>query len=664
MTTISCTTNEGQVLAILDQAPTTPNVHWDRIGDALSGKFQRRLNRKEAIRALKGIPPTDAAEIYGIDKINICPKLQAVSIPSEQSRVSMAADWINNYVKVEFGLMCASSGWSSLAPQEIQDPSLGYIVKDEKFYGFDPDDVQTLQNLANYLKVDSPSTHLPLRTWWDIQKKFAFNDLHLIERFSREQIMSGLLDGLCKHEYQVPTEFHGDLRAYQDAAYKWLSFCHENWLGGILAFDMGLGKTCTTIALLLAKKSFGQSLVVCPLSLLWNWEQEISKFAPKLSTCVYQGANRFTSNIDEADVLITTYDVLKSDIDHLQKRKLNVLILDEAQKIKNPDTENALACGQLESRCPVALSGTPFENRPLDLWSITNTVMPGALGDREKFLSTTNPRLLSGDDRALEAFRISTSIFMFRKLKEDVLDDLPDLVEQHFPLEMNRFEATLYNEILSANGTGNPTIDIITALLQQCAHPHIHEPLGGYDLHDSCLKYKALCEILMKVKEAEDKSILFTPWIDMLNLIEIDLPERLGIEVFRIDGSIERDQRTNVLKQFEQSSKGSLLIGNYKTLGEGHNITCANHVIHYGGWWNPAIIDQATDRAHRIGQKKTVISYHLFYKNTVDDLMQQHIARKRQLGDQVLLDDVEHTDDWSLILKNVLKVHPEVQLNR
>ena len=658
--TIARVESRGSIATVVvEDAMKTPPTTWRRYGNANFGKFERELTRQEFLAAIQGTPPSDVVATYGLSQIVNDRKFDSLTIPKTQSQLGIQAAWAENRVKVSAGLQTAHNTWLNITPSKISNPQLGYFIADGTFHGFDPETCLTFARIAQVFGFAEDPISVSLRDWGHMEKEIEGSDLLVDRLFSNETAVAALRHCLEHETNQVGPGFIGELREYQSKAFQWLSFCHNHSLGGILALDMGLGKTCTTIALIENKAAMGPSLIVCPLSLMWNWHRELSIFAPRLRVDTHQGQARSLLRQNSADVIITTYETLKADIEILSRRSWNVLVLDEAQRIKNPSTSTAIACRRVPSRCSIALTGTPMENSPLDLWSITDMVFPGALGTQHEFEHGLANRIMSGDDRASEQLREQTAVFMFRKIKEDVLDDLPPLTEKEMPLEMNGDEKRLYNRALDARSGSGADLGLITCLMQQCAHPTIKGHLLSQDVRASSAKYDALCDLLSKISDANEKAILFTQWLGVLDLMCSDLPSRLGLPVFRIDGGVSREERSGILEEFNSSEGTSLLVGNYKTLGEGHNITSANHVIHYGGWWNPAVIDQATDRTHRIGQELPVFAYHLYYKDSIDTVLRKRVTDKRDLAESILYEDLEHTDDFDNILASVFSARPQ-----
>ena len=456
----------------------------------------------------------------------------------------------------------------------------------------------------------------------------------------------------AENAYPVPESLASVLRPYQKSGYRWLRTMDAVGFGGILADDMGLGKTVQIIALLLAAKEEGAdsrpSLVVCPTSLCTGWEREIARFAPALRTLCITGdaatrAERLTRAADY-DVLITSYDMLKRDVQSYRDMTFRYHILDEAQYIKNSHTQNAKAVKAVRSAQRFALTGTPVENRLSELWSIFDFLMPGLLFTYPRFRDRYEiPIVRQGDTRALERLGRLASPFILRRLKRQVLTELPPKTERVLPATMETAQRLVYTDTLGAlrqqlehsrgslSGQGRMTVlALLTRLRQLCCDPRLC--CEGYT-GQSC-KLEACMELLRQAADGGHKVLLFSQFTSMLELIRQRLQEE-GISHYLLQGSTPAPQRTALVDAFNTDDTAVFLIS-LKAGGTGLNLVGADMVIHYDPWWNLSVQNQATDRAHRIGQKNPVQVVRLVARDTIEEKILRLQEDKWQLAQSVI----------------------------
>jgi superfamily II DNA or RNA helicase len=449
-----------------------------------------------------------------------------------------------------------------------------------------------------------------------------------------------------------PRTLKADLRPYQKDGFSWLVFLHELNSGGILADDMGLGKTVQAIALLLwAKGKYKRklNLVVAPTSVVPNWEREIKKFAPGLKTVVWQGPNRSqrAPELEKADVMITSYALLRRDEELLQALDLRYVILDEAQHIKNPMSQTARSAKKLSSERRLALTGTPIENRLSELWSIFDFVSPGLLGQLKAFEERIARPIDRGDMETAQRLRATIKPFVMRRVKSDVAKDLPDKIEQEMIVPLAEEQAKLYKQVLrqvrksvlsevEKQGVSKAQIQILAALtrLRQVAcDPRLMKlPDTDFNVDDSG-KLGALREIIDEAVDGNHRVLVFSQFVEMLNHIRAAL-DTDGVQYEYLDGST-RD-RIDRVDRFNEDTSVPVFLISLKAGGTGLNLTGADTVVHFDPWWNPAVEDQATDRAHRIGQTKNVNVYKLIAAGTVEEKILELSAKKRELVSNVL----------------------------
>lgn len=490
----------------------------------------------------------------------------------------------------------------------------------------------------------------------------AYRALYLDKMLEEQQALYTTRDSLFRSlikdfkavadaDYDVPDSLKKVLRNYQKEGYRWLRTLADNHFGGILADDMGLGKTLQIIALLLAYKEEGRSgtsLVVCPASLVFNWGEEIGRFAPALKVLLVSG-NQDTrrgliSGIGAYDVVVTSYDLLKRDVALYGDFQFLTEVIDEAQYIKNHSTEAAKAVKVIRAQTKYALTGTPIENRLSELWSIFDYLMPGFLYGYDTFRRELESPIVREEDKTkMERLRRMVAPFILRRLKEDVLKDLPEKLEEITYAKMEEPQQLLYDSQVArmiqriegqdAEEFKRSKIEILselTRLRQICCDPS----LCFDDYEGKSAKREACLELLTSAVEGGHKILLFSQFTSMLALLAEDLTER-GISYYCIIGDTPKEKRQELVKSFNQDDTKVFLIS-LRAGGTGLNLTGADVVIHYDPWWNLAVQNQATDRAHRIGQTKVVTVYKLLVKDTIEEKIRNLQENKRELADRVL----------------------------
>ncbi|TDT62753.1 SNF2 family DNA or RNA helicase [Fonticella tunisiensis] len=451
-------------------------------------------------------------------------------------------------------------------------------------------------------------------------------------------------------DFKVPDSLKNIMRSYQITGFKWLKTLASYGLGGILADDMGLGKTLQTIAFIQSEVESVKlpSLVVCPTSLVYNWESEIQKFAPSLKALVISGGKRQREEqikeIPGVDVVITSYPLIRRDIEHYRKMEFGYCILDEAQHIKNPNSINAKSVKEIRAKGYFALTGTPIENNLTELWSIFDFLMPGYLLSHQKFLERFERPIASGDKNALEDLNKHVKPFILRRLKKDVLKELPPKIESLLSAELTEGQKKIYLAYLEQikgqienkireDGLEKSYIQILaglTRLRQICCHPSLF--IENYN--EGSGKMDMLMELLEELREGGHRVLLFSQFTGALKLIKEQL-EREKISYFYLDGSTKAEDREEMVRAFNQGFRDVFLIS-LKAGGTGLNLTGADTVIHFDPWWNPAVEEQASDRAYRIGQKNSVQVMKLITKGTIEEKIYNLQQKKKELINSVL----------------------------
>lgn len=477
---------------------------------------------------------------------------------------------------------------------------------------------------------------------------------------SRNEALRALLKAVKTvedSEFTPPDTLAGSLRGYQRTGFRWLRTMETYGFGGILADDMGLGKTVQMIALLLDAQTRGvtlPSLVVCPASLVLNWESELRRFAPSLTVRTVLGDSTAREavlrQVGDGDVVITSYDLLKRDAPLYRGRKFHYHVLDEAQYIKNHTTQNARAVKEIDSVQRFALTGTPVENRLSELWSIFDFLMPGFLFSYARFRDRFElPAVRDGDTEALESLSRLCGSFILRRLKKDVLRELPPKTETVLCVPMEEEQRRTYlaaalqmrEELATGDREGHTRLQaltMLTRLRQICCDPTLcyENYRGGSAKRESCI------ELVKEAVETGHRVLLFSQFTSMLAILEGRLRQE-GIDFFTLQGSTPKEKRAAMVNAFNSGESVPVFLISLKAGGTGLNLTAADVVIHYDPWWNLSVQNQATDRAHRIGQQRPVQVYKLIAQDTVEE----KILRLQEVK-QSLADAVVHADGISL----------------
>jgi hypothetical protein len=454
----------------------------------------------------------------------------------------------------------------------------------------------------------------------------------------------------------APPGFTGTLRPYQERGLAWLTFLEQLGIGSILADDMGLGKSATVLALLLGRaKNESPTLLVCPMSLVGNWQREVAKFAPDLRVHVHHGAERargkkFAAAVDRADLVITTYALAARDAEALTGITWHRVVVDEAQAIKNAATRQATAVRGIPAQHRIAVTGTPVENRLADLWSIMEFANPGLLGSALSFRARfAEPVERRGDEEAAERLKRLTGPFVLRRVKTDksIISDLPDKIEMEIVCNLTAEQASLYQAVVEdmmkriedSEGIERRGLVLatMTKLKQVCNHP-AQLLRDGTRLAGRSGKLARLDEILDEVLDGGEKALLFTQYAEFGGMLRGHLSARFGREVLFLHGGVPKADRDTMVARFQADDPSSppLFVLSLKAGGTGLTLTAANHVVHVDRWWNPAVEDQATDRAFRIGQTRNVQVRKFVCAGTVEEKISAMIQDKRGLAAKIV----------------------------
>jgi SNF2 family DNA or RNA helicase len=456
-------------------------------------------------------------------------------------------------------------------------------------------------------------------------------------------------------ELPAPTDFHGTLRPYQVRGYSWLTFLSDWGLGACLADDMGLGKTVQTLAMIQRSWEQGRwpTLLICPMSVVGNWKKEAERFTPQLPVLIHHGLKRmkggsFAKEAAKHALVISSYALLHRDAALFEKLEWDGIVLDEAQNIKNPETKQAQAARALKGAYRVALTGTPVENHVGDLWSIWQFLNPGFLGSQSEFRRTFFvPIQLQRDAEATQRLHRLTGPFLLRRLKTDkaIIADLPDKLEMKVYCNLTKEQASLYAAVVEELDRVLPDEDgiqrkgmilgALSKLKQVCNHPaHFlgdHSPIPGRSG-----KLARLTEMLEEVLQAGERALVFTQFTEMGALMRKHLQDTFGREVLFLHGGVGQKQRDRLVERFQSAAGPPIFLLSLKAGGTGLNLTAANHVFHFDRWWNPAVENQATDRAFRIGQTRNVQVHKFLCVGTLEEKIDEMIERKQEIAAQVV----------------------------
>lgn len=534
-----------------------------------------------------------------------------------------------------------------------------FRLKNGSFIHTEDTGLQTLLTLRNDLNLTDTQLRkevlaLPrYRALYLDQKLQESQDVSFFSNTSFRELIRNMKTTDENH-FETPASLESTMRPYQTAGFAWLKTLYHNGFGGILADDMGLGKTLQTIAFLLSEyleAKFTDNrrvLIVTPASLVFNWQNEFSLFAPSLPVKMVTGnadeRRDIICSTQSRDILITSYELLKRDLEAYEDIPFFCQIIDEAQYIKNHNTQAARAVKSIKSKCRFALTGTPIENRLSELWSIFDYLMPGLLYGYQRFRSEIEiPAVQNQDEAAMDRLHKMVRPFILRRLKKDVLTDLPDKLEKCMYANMEGEQQKLYyahvqrirmmldKQTEEEFKTGKIQIlSELTKLRQLCCDPALI-----YEKYENPSAKSALCIDLIKNAVAGGhKVLLFSQFTSMLENLQVKLKEE-GISYYVLTGSTPKEQRLKLVENFN-SDDTSLFCISLKAGGTGLNLTSADIVIHFDPWWNLAVQNQATDRAHRIGQKNVVNVYKLIMKDTIEENIMKLQERKKELAEQVL----------------------------
>ncbi len=530
-----------------------------------------------------------------------------------------------------------------------------YRLKNGSFINLEDKTIDEVSQILNSLGVNDKNMKedtLLLEKQHAVYLDKAFSDKDFV--FERDRDFLALTDKIlnpAKTEYILPQGILAELRPYQMTGFKWLKTLADNELGGILADDMGLGKTLQSIVYIascISENKGAHILIVCPTSLIYNWQDEIENFAPHMKALVVTGSpperQEAIANYKNYDILITSYPLIRRDVVFYEKIDFHTVFIDEAQFIKNDSSLNAKSVKRLRAKHRFALTGTPIENSLSELWSIFDFIMPEYLNSHSKFVELFEKPIMKEDRNALNDLHQHIEPFILRRMKKDVLTELPDKYETKMLTEMSDGQKLVYlsylenirSEIhseIEENGVEKSRMKILAALTrlrQICCHPStfLENYQGGSG------KLELLMEVIPEAIANDHRILLFSQFTSMLRIIENELKD-LDIPYFYLEGSTATADRNDYVKRFN-AGEGKVFLISLKAGGTGLNLTGADTVIHYDPWWNPAVEDQATDRAYRIGQQNKVHVMKLITKGTIEEKIFKLQRKKKELSDSII----------------------------
>lgn len=623
--------------------------------------FKRRSSRRfetggeDAFDFVAGTLPQlkEKAEVTGQDQLESYQLLGELGEAQVKARaVATGMDWLELQVGFEIDGI------------EVSYETIQALVKEGKHYLQLPDQGFAKINTEEFGKLEEKIAELEGEVDAEGRLKVSrYHGAYLDQSFaidwSEHKALGEMMQQLRELEAipsrPLPENLQPILREYQHNGYNWMSFLHDYSFHGILADDMGLGKTVQALSYLAdrnAQEGPKPTLVMAPTSVVFNWADEAKKFTPQLKVLVLTGPDRkeFYSQMADYDLVITSYAIFRRDVEVLNKISWRTVILDEAQNIKNYRSKTALLVKELQAEQRWALTGTPLENRLSELWSIFDFLMPGFLGNYPHFKRKyQQPIELHHSKEHLERLRRRIYPFVLRRLKSEVASELPPKTEVTNLCEMNADQRKLYQEVLAAcrrqvftevesKGIEKSQISILTALLrlrQVCCHPELLGPTFRKKQVSSG-KFEAFRDLITEVIDEGHRVLVFSQFVEMLSLLRGWLDEA-KIPYEYLDGRVRK--REERVKRFNEDDSIPIFLVSLRAGGTGLNLTGADYVIHYDPWWNPAVQDQATDRVHRIGQKRHVFSYKLITKDSVEEKILQLQEQKRTLAKELLSTD-------------------------
>ena len=591
-----------------------------------------------------------AVVLQGIENIkNEIPKKQEGKIVNSEVSIEVV-----NISKNYIGIDLSFSGIDKSEYQSIfnsyKENKKMHRLKNGNYLDLRDDNISKALELIESLGINDDINNIKISSSkaMYIDKTLKENDYKFVKCDNYIESIIQRYNQISKKNYEVPNNLNAKLRDYQVEGYKFLNTLSDFRFGGILADEMGLGKTIQVITFLLSKQN-KKSIVIAPTALIYNWKNEIEKFAPTLKVGLAYKDTKLRQNIVEEvnnyDVILTTYGTLKNDIEKYEQISFDFCIIDEAQYIKNPISTNSKVVKKINAKVRFALTGTPIENNLLELWSIFDFIMPGYLYDKSKFQS-----IFINNHKNNSLLKSMVAPFMLRRTKKQVLKELPKKIEQKIFIELTQEHRKVYNayikviknKIKELNLDKITVFSYLTKLRQLCLVPNLM--VKNYNG-----KSTKLLVTLNILEQSKDKKVLiFSQFTKVLKEIGSEL-EKNNISYSYLDGSTKAQDRLKLVEEFNTTDKNKVFLISLKAGGTGLNLTSASIVIHFDPWWNPAVEDQASDRAHRIGQKESVNVIKLVTKGTMEEKVIELQESKKELINEILDGNLENSN----ILKNL-----------
>lgn len=634
----------------IEPAADTPNIRRNRALEQNTAAYAERYFRTAGSGFYFLLEADYCA--FLVEKLDAFREQGEVFLSDRLHRRQLPAKTVNLGLSVSDGLLTLDLDTGEFPPQELEAlyqsllrKTKYYRLSDGRYLTLDGSGLEKMAEMAHMLQLSPKdlakgTVTVPAFRAMYLDTLTADSEGIRVTRDRQFRQMIRNFKSVSESDYQVPEHLEDTLRSYQKTGFRWLKTLESAHFGGILADEMGLGKTLQVITYLCSLETELQSLVICPASLILNWGEEFARFAPDCPVQLVLGTaaqrKKLIDEAEDAKVIVTSYELLRQDLAQYQDKEFYCCILDEAQHIKNQSTQISKAVKQVNCRQRFVLTGTPIENRLSELWNLFDFLMPGYLFSHTTFLQKLEkPIIKSGNQEAAAQLQRLVQPFLLRRLKKDVLKELPPKMEYVRPVPLTEEERKVYaaavNAAASTIGSGSKLkiLAALTQLRQICCDPHLcfENYAGGSSKLEACL------ELVSGMVENGHQVLLFSQFTSMLDILRPRL-DAMGISNFTLQGSTPKETRAQLVKSFN-AGEASVFLISLKAGGTGLNLTAADVVIHYDPWWNLAAQNQATDRAHRIGQQASVQVYKLITKGTIEEKILQLQDKKAALMELV-----------------------------